>query len=114
MRTAFFAMAAIFALVFSFICASYNGDRKDFATFMLLAMLFFGFTVVCLVQAWNASSDIKGAQEKAIQLENESVGRDLQKRMTAVEEAEERLYELNKTIVKDSVKDADTNNSSVA
>lgn len=100
MRTAFFAMAGGFGLVFLIVCANYHGGTKDYPTFLTLAMLFFGLTVVCLTQAWNASTDIKNAQETALKLENEAVGRDLQIRMTVIENEEEQLSQLNKTVVK--------------
>lgn len=115
MRTGFFAMAGGFMLIFIVLFANYNGGPKDFGTFMGISMLFFGLTVVCLTQAWNASSEIKEAQEKAIKLENEAIGRDLQIRMTALEQEEERLFGLNKTIVQNGVRNADSNeNTSVA
>lgn len=113
-RIAFFGMAGAFTLVFSIICANYNGNSKDLGAFMSLAMLFFGLAVVCLTQAWNASSEIKDVQAKALQLENESVGRDLQTRIAAIEKEEKRLFELNKVIVKSSAKNAETDNTSVA
>lgn len=114
-RLSCFGMAAAFMLVFFIILANYKAEPSNFGTFMTLSMLFFGLAVVSLTEAWRSSTIMKESQENATKTEEAYVGRRLQMRITAIEQEEERLHELNKVIVKNGAENADcTESTSVA
>lgn len=73
----------------------------------VFAMIFFCLSIMFLPKIWEAGTKIKEAREEAAKIENRLVGAGVQEQIAKAEEREEKLYELNKMIVRCSTNKSD-------
>ena len=91
-------LAIMFFVVYFFVCVYCNANASGAGK--TVALLFFACGAMCLTKFWDASNSVKNYEKEAFKFENERVGRKTQEKIAELEKEEERLYELNKIIVR--------------
>lgn len=99
-------LAIMFFVAYFFVCVYCNANASGAGK--TVALLFFACGVMCLTKFWDASISAKNYEKEAFKFENERVGRKTQERIAELEKEEERLYELNKIIVRCSTNENST------